>query len=160
MNQEPFLPESLPSGVVIRPLGNYKDARGHLTELFRQDELPEGFLPSMAYISVTHPGIGRGPHEHEFQSDLFCFVDGDYDLYLWENRPGFDSWSLVLRVGSSYPCAVIVPPGVVHGYKNVGDRDAFVLNFPDKLYAGWGRSEPVDEIRHESDPDSPFHFEN
>ena len=42
-----------------------------------------------------------------------------------------------------------VPPGVVHAYRNVGSSDAFVLNFPDKLYAGWGKKEPVDEIRHE-----------
>ena len=38
----------------------------------------------------------------------------------------------------------------------MGDADAFVLNFPDTLYAGRGKKEPVDEIRHESDPDSPF----
>jgi hypothetical protein len=33
--------------------------------------------------------------------------------------------------------------------------DAYVLNFPDKLYAGQNRSEPVDEIRHE-EINSPF----
>jgi dTDP-4-dehydrorhamnose 3,5-epimerase len=48
-----------------------------------------------------------------------------------------------------------VPPGVVHAYRNVGDDDAFVLNFPDRLYAGKNKAEPVDEIRHE-ETDSEF----
>ena len=145
----------LPAGVVIKNLKSYGDVRGHLTELFRSDELPEGFLPGMGYISVTHPGISRGPHEHVHQTDLFAFVDGEYELRLWENRDGFEPWEIKLTVGVNNPSAVIVPPGVVHGYKNVGGQDAYVLNFPDKLYGGQNRTEPVDEIRHE-EISSPF----
>jgi dTDP-4-dehydrorhamnose 3,5-epimerase len=143
-------------GVVIRSLKRFEDPRGWLTELFRQDELPEGFLPTMSYLSVTHPGIARGPHEHTDQTDGFAFIDGSYELYLWENRPGLSAKPMRVRVGKDNPVLVIVPPGVVHAYKNVGEADAFVLNFPNQLYAGWGKKEPVDEIRHESDPDSRF----
>jgi dTDP-4-dehydrorhamnose 3,5-epimerase len=146
---------NLPVGVVIKSLSSYTDSRGKLSELFRSDELPDGFLPSMGYISVTHPGISRGPHEHTHQTDLFAFVDGEYELRLWENRPGFEPWELRVLVGANNPTAAIVPPGVVHGYKNVGTADAYVLNFPDRLYAGPNRSEPVDEIRHE-EIDSPY----
>jgi dTDP-4-dehydrorhamnose 3,5-epimerase len=60
-----------------------------------------------------------------------------------------------LVAGEENPLFLVVPPGVVHAYRNIGDTDAFVLNFPDALYAGWGRKEPVDEIRHE-DQDSEF----
>lgn len=143
-------------GVVIKSLGKFTDSRGWLTELFRRDELPEGFDPAMGYVSFTKPGIARGPHEHETQTDLFVFIDGSYELFLWENRPGKPEASMVVPVGKENPCLAIVPPGVVHAYRNVGDSDAMVLNFPDKLYAGWGKKEPVDEIRHESDPNSPF----
>jgi dTDP-4-dehydrorhamnose 3,5-epimerase len=143
-------------GVVIRPLKRFADARGWLTELFREDELPEGFRPAMSYLSVTHPGIARGPHEHVHQTDGFAFIDGEYELYLWEHRQGKNAPPARVKVGSENPVLVIVPPGVVHAYKNVGDRDAFVLNFPDQLYAGKGKKDAVDEIRHESDEDSPF----
>ena len=51
---------------------------------------------------------------------------------------------------------VIVPPGVVHGYKNIGQSDGIVFNAPNRLYAGKGRIEVVDEIRHEGDSRSPF----
>ncbi len=141
--------------MVIRPLVRYADARGWLMELFREDALPEGFEPAMGYISVTHPGVVRGPHEHREQADGFCFLSGAYRLSLWENREGLPRIREDHEVGEGTPVLVVVPPGVVHAYRNIGESDAFVLNFPDRLYAGRNRSEPVDEIRHE-DGDSEF----
>ncbi|MEJ5170531.1 MAG: dTDP-4-dehydrorhamnose 3,5-epimerase family protein [Fimbriimonadales bacterium] len=143
-------------GVLIRHLQRFEDHRGWLTELFRDDELPEGYEPVMGYLSVTRPGIARGPHEHVEQSDGFVFLSGRFELHLWENRKGLEPRHEVHVVGEDAPVFVIVPPGVVHAYRNVGDSDAFVLNFPDRLYRGPGKSQPVDEIRHEDDPASRF----
>ena len=141
-------------GVIIRKLDMYEDSRGWLMELFRDDELPEGFHPAMCYISTTHPGIARGPHEHHEQSDYFCFMSGHFRLSLWQRRED-GIYRETYDVGVKTPALVIVPPGVVHAYENVGQEDAYVVNFPDKLYAGQGKKEPVDEIRHE-DSDSEF----
>jgi dTDP-4-dehydrorhamnose 3,5-epimerase len=44
---------------------------------------------------------------------------------------------------------VIVPPGVVHAYKNTASTPGWVFNAPNRLYAGPGKRSPVDEIRHE-----------
>ena len=142
-------------GVVIRELSRFTDERGWLMELFRDDELPEGFEPTMGYLSMTKPGVARGPHEHVRQTDSFAFLNGSYELYLWENREGRPEAMETHKVGAENPTLIFVPPGVVHAYRNVGTEEAFVLNFPDKLYAGWGKKEPVDEIRHE-DFDSKF----
>ena len=150
----------LPAGVEVRALDRRDDARGHLIELFRDDELPDGFRPAMAYLSVTLPGVSRGPHEHREQTDGFAFVDGEYELRLWENRPHHAPAEAVLRVGEANPVFVLVPPGVVHGYRNVGARPAYVVNAPDRLYAGEGKRGPVDEIRHETDAGSRFRMES
>lgn len=146
----------MPEGVTVTPLRRHEDTRGWLVELFRSDELPADFFPEMGYLSVTKPGVSRGPHEHRHQTDGFAFLDGEYELHLWENRPDKPDKYAQLRVGGANPVFVLVPPGVVHAYKNVGDRDAFVLNFPDQLYAGRNRQEPIDEIRHETDSSSRF----
>ncbi len=143
-------------GVTLIPLRKFTDARGWLIELFRDDELPDGFEPTMGYLSVTHPGVQRGPHEHVDQTDGFVFLSGSFDLHLWENRPGKAERHEILPVGENGPVFVTVPPGVVHAYKNVGESDAFVLNFPNRLYAGWGKKDPVDEIRHEDESESRF----
>lgn len=147
--------ELLP-GTLVRHLRRHEDPRGWLSELFRDDELPQGFKPAMGYISVTKPGVQRGPHEHQQQTDGFAFLSGRFQLILWENREGREFRKVEIEVGEDNPVFITVPPGVVHAYRNVGSSDAFVLNFPDKLYAGWGRREEVDEIRHEDDPESPF----
>jgi len=146
-------------GVLVRSLGRYEDRRGWLIELFRHDELPAEYHPCMAYVSQTLPGVARGPHEHREQADLFAFVGpGELRLYLWDARPDSPTHGrrLVIDVGASNPCAVVVPAGVVHAYRNVGGEPGWVLNFPNRLYRGPGRSEPVDEIRHEDLEDSPY----
>jgi dTDP-4-dehydrorhamnose 3,5-epimerase len=78
-------PESLIAGVVCRRLAIYEDHRGWLDEIFRQDELAAEHYPVMAYLSVTLPGIGRGPHAHRDQTDLFCFPGpGEFRVVLWD----------------------------------------------------------------------------
>ena len=150
------MPDTQLPGVIIKPLKRFTDQRGWLTELYRDDELPEGFDPTMCYISLTHGGIQRGPHEHVHQTDGFCFISGTFHLHLWENRPGKEFSHEIHVVGEDNMVFVTVPPGVVHAYKNVGETDAIVFNFPDKLFAGWGKKEPVDEIRHEDEENSRF----
>lgn len=146
-------------GLIVKELVFHKDQRGWLSELFRSDELDPKFMPVMAYISSTLPGIARGPHEHRDQSDCFCFVGPSvFRLMCWDNRKSSRTYGNVVRleVGEGNPMSVVVPPGVVHGYKNIGGKDGWVINLPNRLFAGKGKKEEVDEIRHEHDPDSPF----
>ena len=148
------------AGVGIAPFRTFRDDRGWLSELFRRDELPPDTFPAMGYLSVTHPGVARGPHEHREQTDRFAFFHGRYELVMWDARVNSATLGHCQRLiaGEENACTVVIPPGVVHAYRNLGESDAYVLNFPDALYAGDGKNEPVDEIRHEDDPDSPFQF--
>jgi dTDP-4-dehydrorhamnose 3,5-epimerase len=149
--------------VVIYPLKKYHDERGWLTELFRHDELAEEFYPVMSYISFTKPGVERGPHEHVDQADLFCFIGpSTFKLRLWDNRVDSPTYRnvMTLHVGEENPQAVVVPLGVVHGYKNVGTIDGMVINCPNRLYMGHQKREPIDEIRHEDEPDTVFKMDD
>ncbi len=147
-------------GVEIKQLTKFVDRRGFLCETFRLDELPRDLKPVMSYVSYTEPGVARGPHEHREQTDIFAFLGpGNFLLRLWDNRPESPTRGnfMELIVGADNPVTVIIPPGVVHGYRNISAAErGMVLNFPNRLYRGWGRQEEVDEIRHEDDIDSPF----
>jgi dTDP-4-dehydrorhamnose 3,5-epimerase len=146
-------------GVIIRPLAKHLDERGWLAELFRDDEIDQRYRPVMCYISVTQPGIARGPHEHADQADYFGFLGpSNFKIYLWDARKGSptEGKRQVVYGGEDSPMTVIIPPGVVHAYRNIGDRPGMVVNLPNRLYAGRGKKDPVDEIRHEADPRSPF----
>jgi dTDP-4-dehydrorhamnose 3,5-epimerase len=147
------------AGVTTRQLSRHSDHRGWLTELFRSDEMPTESLPVMGYVSSTEPGMARGPHEHRDQSDYFCFVGpSTFRLYIWDNRAGSASFGkrMVIEAGAENPMAISIPPGVVHAYKNIGTTSGWVLNLANRLYAGEGRKEDVDEIRHENDPDTMY----
>ncbi|MDR0610876.1 MAG: dTDP-4-dehydrorhamnose 3,5-epimerase family protein [Planctomycetaceae bacterium] len=151
--------EGIISDVEIRLLNKRTDSRGWLSELFRSDELKPELLPAMCYVSETLPGVTRGPHEHVDQTDFFAFFGpGDLKLHLWDYRPDSPTYcyKMIVLVGASNPTVVIVPPGVVHAYRCVSDIPALVLNAPNRLYAGKGKKENVDEIRHENITDSPF----
>ncbi len=149
-------------GAVFRSLEPYVDQRGWLIELYREDALPPENRPVMSYLSETLPGVARGPHEHVDQSDYFAFVGpGKFTLYLWDTRiasPTFGCRTKVV-VGESNKQSVIIPPGVVHAYKNTGSEPGWVFNGPNRLYAGEGKRESVDEIRHEDLDDSPYQMD-
>lgn len=154
-------------GILLQPLACASDHRGWLAELFRADVLEKaglrGAQPVMAYLSMTRPGVVRGPHEHREQTDFFAFAGpSDFEVTLWDNRVDSPTCGRreVLVLGACRPATLLVPPGVVHAYRNVGGVEGWVLNFPNRLYKGAGRRGPVDEIRHEDDRDSRFRLED
>lgn len=149
------------AGVMIKPLKRHTDGRGWLTELFREDELAPEFHPVMGYVSMTKPGIARGPHEHVYQTDIFAFVGpGTFQVVLWDARPASPTYGHRQEIiaGADAPATVLVPPGVVHAYRNISLEPGLVFNVPNRLYAGPGRTQPVDEIRHEERTDGQFVF--
>jgi len=150
------------AGVVVRDLRRFHDSRGWLAELFRHDELDEEYYPAMTYISATAPGVTRGPHEHVDQADLFCFPGpSNFKIRMWDNRSSSGTFNhvMTLVVGADNPKLVLVPKGVVHSYRNIGEVEGIVINCPNRLYGGHDRAEPVDEIRHEDDPDTVFRMD-
>ncbi len=145
--------------LVWRPLKRFDDKRGWLCEMFRTDDLAAVYRPEMGYMSMSWAGVSRGPHEHVDQADLFCFLGpGNFKIYLWDNRSKSSTYRVreTRVLGESEPMALIIPPGIVHAYKNVSDQPGIVYNYPNQLYKGAGRKQPVDEIRHEEDPNTIY----
>jgi dTDP-4-dehydrorhamnose 3,5-epimerase len=128
-------------------------------ELFREDECAPEEMPVMAYISMTRPGVIRGPHEHTEQTDNICFPGpGTFSIQLWDNREDSPTYgeTQVLESGRKCPLMITIPPGVVHAYRNMGVSDGLVFNAPNRLYAGEGKKSDVDEIRYEDKKDPRF----
>ena len=100
-------------GVDISPLKKFVDTRGWLAELWRTDRIDPAQRPVMSYISVTEPGVARGPHEHRDQTDVFSFLGpGNFEIHLWDNRPDSPTYDRYhsFVVGQDSPTSVTVPP--------------------------------------------------
>lgn len=156
MSDIPGLP-----GVRLEAIPVFNDPRGSLHELWRADEIPAGYTPLMACSSWSSPGVERGPHQHVGQDDYFTFAGpSDFLVVLWDAREGAkgpsEGWRM--HVGQSAPTRIYVPRGVIHGYRNIGQTHGLVVTVTNLLFRGWQRKDPVDEIRHECDPSSPYRF--
>ena len=66
---------------------------------------------------------------------------------------------MVVFAGEDSPKSVLIPPGVVHAYKNVGGKLGMVANYPNQLFAGKEKKEKIDEIRHEDDQNTIFQID-
>jgi dTDP-4-dehydrorhamnose 3,5-epimerase len=146
-------------GVRVEALPVFPDARGSLHELYRADEIPADFKPVMACCSWSNPGVTRGPHQHVLQDDYFTFAGpSDFSVFLWDDRPGSAKaargW--LVKTGAAAPSRIYVPRGVIHAYRNTGKVPGLVVTVTSLLFKGENRRDPVDEIRHELNPDSPY----
>lgn len=122
-------------GVRVRELVRHADERGSFTELLRRD-WPEFAGFAQASVTVNYPGVIRGWHFHRQQTDLIVVVSGMAKVPLYDPRPGSPTLGQVEEhyLGDDHFALLVVPPGVYHGYKTVGEHPALIVNFPDRLY--------------------------
>jgi len=147
-----MITESRIQGVKIFELKEHFDPRGSLVEIARSDWLrTTKKIFRMGYVSWTKPGVTRGPHVHEEQTDWFFFLpESNGELGLLDGRYGSRTLGELQTISLNLPVSVVVPPGVIHWYINLSVcRYLVVVNMIDQLYRGYDCSEPVDEFRFE-----------
>lgn len=115
-------------------LERHSDKRGSLTVLTPKDI---GETPYM-YWSVTYAGEARDKdvwHAHANHTDRFVVLRGEAMFFVSD---GETTEYLVLT--GPYRM-LIVPPGVWHRFKNIGNGQLEIVNLPDAVY------DPADELR-------------
>lgn len=143
--------------VAILPRIIHFDESGFLVETMRKDDKQvSGQNFAMSYISETPPGVARDPdkwHHHQNQVDRFVCVRGRIALALYDGRETSStkgSLEVIDLVGAQdkemeeikktgrkkdkETYIVTIPEGVYHCYKNIGDEDCILVNFPTQLY--------------------------
>ena len=108
---------TLPSGVKTLPLETHLDERGHFTEIFREVKVPE-FSAIQWNLVRSKAGVLRGLHLHLRHFDYLVLASGACEFGLYDCRPlspTFGSWG-ILQVRAPAPVALIIPPGVAHGF--------------------------------------------
>jgi dTDP-4-dehydrorhamnose 3,5-epimerase len=133
-------------GVVVQQLKVIPDERGTLMEILRRDDpFFSGF--GQVYLTTVYPGVVKAWHYHRIQEDRFTCVRGMVKAVLYDDRENSSTRGIVneIYVGEHNPCLIVIPPGVYHGWKCIGEREAYVINVPSEPY---NRSDP-DEFRRD-----------
>lgn len=133
-------------GVELVPVSLWPDDRGYFLEVGRAGQgLLAGFHAASTQVSasLSYPGTIKAFHYHLRQYDVWTVVAGMLQVALVDLRRGSPSFGArnTLYVGVLRPWQVLIPPGVAHGYKVIGDAPATLVYVTDRFY------DPADEGR-------------
>jgi len=138
------------AGVAIEPLQIFADDRGCFAELGRlgrsgiaEKMVPGGDRRIQVSLTLTYPGTIKAIHYHFEQTDLWVPISGMIQVFLYDLRRGSNTFGRIntLYVGRFRPWEILIPPGVAHGYKTLGNEPAQLLYLTDRYY------NPADEGR-------------
>ncbi|MGD2082159.1 MAG: dTDP-4-dehydrorhamnose 3,5-epimerase family protein [Chromatiales bacterium] len=128
------------AGVRIVNIEPHADQRGAFTEVFRSD-WKLGCNPVQWNLDHSVAGTLRGLHAHKARYDYLTLVWGRMFLALHDARPQSSTFGLTLTadLSPSTARALILPPGVAHGFYYPEDS-AVLIGFT----VAW---DPSDDIR-------------
>jgi dTDP-4-dehydrorhamnose 3,5-epimerase len=122
----------LPEGMLLRDLVTHVDGRGTVCELY---DLRWGVNPDavvFSYLFTIRPGAAKGWGIHREHEDRYAFLSGELELAFFDAREDSATAGQESRlVLSGYDRKLLViPRGVWHAERNVGQVDVQVVNFP------------------------------
>ncbi len=104
-------------GVILCPFATHADSRGALTEVFRRDW---DFAPDSVQWNYvrSEAGVLRGVHLHVKHADYLVVLEGSAIVGLRDMRPHSPTRdkSRLLELSAENLQALIIPPGVAHGF--------------------------------------------
>jgi dTDP-4-dehydrorhamnose 3,5-epimerase len=116
-----------------RPVSHH---HGHLTEVFRTDwGLTEATLVQVT-LTLTFPGKVRAWGLHRFTIDRLFAATGSLLIVCYDARRGSRTFGHIneFMFGGRNQGLVVIPPGVYHGWQNIGDDEATIVSMPSRLY--------------------------
>jgi dTDP-4-dehydrorhamnose 3,5-epimerase len=133
-------------GVEITPFALWPDDRGYFLEVARLGHgLVAGFPGEGSQVSaaVNYPGIIKAFHFHKLQTDYWVPAAGLLQVALVDLRSNSATFGKknTLYVGALRPWQLLIPPGVGHGYKVIGEQPSMLVYITNRTY------DPNDEGR-------------
>jgi len=122
-------------GVKIKSLKMIPDERGRLMELLRSDD--DLFLKfGQVYMTTAYPGVVKGWHYHQKQTDNFVVIQGMMKVVLYDDRPESPTRGQVNEffMGDYNPMLLSIPNLVIHGFKCISQHEAILINCPTEVY--------------------------
>lgn len=130
---------ALIDGVCVDPYSLWPDDRGYFLEVARiRQGLAEQFPAESTQVSaaLSYPQTIKAFHYHMRQTDLWAPAMGMFQVALADLREGSPTFGArnTFYVGNLRPWRILIPPGVAHGYKVLGDEPGMLIYVTDKNY--------------------------
>jgi dTDP-4-dehydrorhamnose 3,5-epimerase len=145
------------AGVAVAPLAVHPDDRGYFLEVQRLGQgLARAFPSESSQVSaaLSYAGTIKAFHFHLRQTDCWTPAKGLFQVALVDLRAASPTFGKrnTMYVGPLRPWQILIPPGVGHGYKIIGEENAMLIYMTDRFY------DPGDEGRIPFD-DPGIHYD-
>lgn len=125
------------ASAVLQPVKTHRDARGALFEPLSDAELAS---QRNVHVVLTEPHEVRGNHVHHTATETTTVV-GPCLIRLKESGVIRD-----IEVAAGEICRLVIPPGVVHAYRNTGDATMLLVSFSTQLHDPSGADTQREQI--------------
>lgn len=122
-------------GVKIKKINIFADDRGIFTEIIKSGEDTFIEVKQTSYTE-TYPGVIKAFHWHKKQNDAWFVSSGMAQVVLYDLRESSETKgeTNVFYAGEKNPILILIPPGVVHGYRVLGNRPVKLFYHTDEVY--------------------------
>ena len=127
------------NGVKVNQYDLWPDDRGYFLEVIRMGQgLAADFPVESTQVSaaLSYPGTIKAFHYHHYQTDLWAPAAGMFQVALVDLRPSSPTFGRknTLYAGALKPWHILIPPGVGHGYKVIGETAGMLVYVTNRLY--------------------------
>lgn len=117
-----------------------KNENGFLIELYKDGD------KTTAYLTAATSGAFKGYHLHRVRSARYVCIKGKMKITLI--KPGtLEKEEYILDASS--PQRLFIPHNIATGLENIGDEDAWLINYPDPPYDPSLKDEQVEYSQEE-----------
>ena len=111
---------------------------GFLTELFKEGN------KTLMYLTSVKRGEFKGYHLHRVRASRYFCIKGKVKIILYKNKEREE-----YILDATNPSRLLVQKNIAAGIQNIGDEDAWLINFPDPPYDPALKNEQVDYTEEE-----------
>ncbi len=114
------------------------NTNGFLIELLKDGE------KTATYLTAAQPGAFKGYHLHKVRASRYVCIKGKMKVILYVKGVREEH-----ILDGSNPTRLYIPKNIPTGLENVGDEEAWLINFPDPFYDPSLKDEQVDFTQEE-----------
>ncbi len=111
---------------------------GFLVELYKDGD------KTVAYLTAAQPGAFKGYHLHRVRAARYVCIRGKMRIILYKDKQREEH-----ILDASQPSRLFIPPQVATGLENIGDEEAWLINYPDPAYDPSLKDEQVEYTQAE-----------
>lgn len=136
---------SLQPAKKVKTADHQGQENGWLMELYKDKQTGQ---KTEAYLTAALPGAFKGYHLHRVRAARYVAIKGKMKIICYQRKG--DKWQpteFILQAGK--PERLLIPKNVATGLENIGDEEAWLINYPDPAYDPSLKDEQVEYSKEE-----------